>query len=139
MKSIFPVKGYATFENRLLNSDEYRLLKNTIPANNKVFLWGWANQYLIGLKSHRCTSFLYPQFAMKKLECSNFVGDLYLKEIIKTKPDYFVELVGKKQFFTTDTIAHSLKNNQPKIFSYINQYYVKINVGEEIKIYKRIN
>lgn len=135
--AIFPINGYNTLEKHLNHFSSFRSLKKIIPPNEKVMFWGWANQFYLGLKSKRASSFLYPQFAMKKMSSHTFVGNIYLSDLKNAQPTYFVELVGPSHFFTNDTSIHSVKNNQIECYLFLKEHYEKIFDSTDVVVYKK--
>lgn len=138
MQSIYPVPGYAAAQVNLNDDPSHHLIKQTIPKNKKVLLWGYANQHMVGIDAKRCSSYLTSQFAFLPIACSENIRNQYLTDLNRFHPDYVIELVGPSQFFTTDKQIHSIAYAHPQMKKQLDLNYTLIVDSADIKIYKKI-
>lgn len=135
-QAIFPVFGYQSLSQKLQNDTTFSLIKKHIPSGKRVLLWGYANHYMVNINAQRSSAYLFSQFAFPPLKASAFVREQYLKDLIKFKPEYILELVGPHQFFTTDTSKHSIKVAHPSLMNEIMRTYDVILDSAEVRIYR---
>ena len=135
-QAIFPVFGYQSLSQKLQTDPTLSLIKKHIPSGKRVLLWGYANHYMVNINAQRSSAYLFSQFAFPPLKASAFVREQYLKDVIKFKPEYILELVGPHQFFTTDTSKHSIQVAHPAMMNEIMRTYNVIMDSAEVRIYR---
>jgi hypothetical protein len=125
------------FRDFRLNDSVNQIIQKHRKDGDSIVIWGWENFYIINNRLHRGSSYLYPEFAMKKYTNSQYVIQRYIDNISKTKPAFFVELVGKGRHWFTSREKYNFQQNAPDLYKKITTEYLTISEGENYRIFKR--